>query len=288
MFAYFDETIGGARHELTAVAGYVFDTAGASWFERRYREFVEPMIPSDKAGRKMFHAAACYDGDDQYFGLQRPVREAILGRMASVIGESVLMGIAVGVERPELRRGMRGRYGRLEIQGQPPSRDLAPWLSSPYSMCLFQCMEGIARWLDSEHPCVSEIEYIIEAGCPQEAEAKEILTRVAASQQLAARFRRGKHSFIPKGPDTPCLFAPDFYAWEWQRYDRLTANDKPPVDARSLLQPALDAKPHLASYMMEGSINVQAMINASYGLMPLKSEARKAKKARRLPGNPRP
>jgi hypothetical protein len=62
VFAYFDETLGGAGDELTAVAGYLFDRDGVARFLSAYRSRVESLLPSDRHGRKMFHAAPCFDG----------------------------------------------------------------------------------------------------------------------------------------------------------------------------------------------------------------------------------
>ena len=268
MFAYFDETTGGDKTDrLDAVAGYLFDADGHSRFLRRYREFVEPLIPEDKRGRKVFHAASCFDGDDQYFGIQRPIREAIMGRMATVIGESVTVGAVCAVEHHQYALGQRGRYMKVDIHGQPRSDGLAPWLGSKYSTCLVHCIDGLNQWLDKERRDVAGIEYVMEAGGQYEREAEKIVDRVGSHPHLRQRYRWMKHSFVPKGPEQPWLFASDFYAWEWQRYDRQVEEGKTEKDEKTLLQPALDAKPHLAVYLMEGAVNTVALINAFYGLV---------------------
>ncbi len=47
VFAYFDETFGGADNKLTAVAGYLFDADGVDLFRKLYQQNVEPYIPEN-------------------------------------------------------------------------------------------------------------------------------------------------------------------------------------------------------------------------------------------------
>jgi hypothetical protein len=266
MLACFDETTGGDRNDkLDAVAGYLFDAEGIARYLKRYREYVEPLIPPDKKGRKIFHAASCFAARDQYKSVPREIRYAIMGRMATVIGESVIVGTVVVVEHEQYRLGKRGRYMRLRTGGQPSPDGVTPWMDSMYSMCLHRCIASLNQWLTAERPNASRIEYVIEQGSRQ-PDAAQVLDRIANNEQLRARYRWGRHRFVPKAPDNPWLFAPDFYAWEWQRYDRLAENGRA-QDEPSLLQPALDAKPHTALYLMEGAVNTNALINAFYGLV---------------------
>jgi hypothetical protein len=267
VFAYFDETTGGDKNDrLDAVAGYLFDASGAAHFLMRYRDWIEPLIPLDEHGRRIFHAAACFDGSDQYFGSERPIREAIMGRMATVIAESVAVGAVVCVEHEQYRLGKRGRYVRVRTQAQPEPDGVAPWLDSMYSMCLHRCIDTLNQWLNLERPGASSVEYVIEQGSPHQAEATQVLDRIATNEKLRSRYRWRAHTFLQKGPESPWLFAADFYAWEWQRSDRLSEEGRI-QNERSLLQPALDAKPHLAMYLMEAAVNANAMINAFYGLV---------------------
>jgi hypothetical protein len=271
VFAYFDETTGGDKNDkLEAVAGYLFDVDGVSHFLKRYREYVEPLIPirtrGKRIGQKIFHASSCFDGSDEYFGIKREIREAIMGRMATVIAESVTVGAVIAVEHEQYRLGRRGRYMQVDIQGQPRSNDLAPWIGSMYSMCLHRCIDSLNQWLGAERPDASGIEYVIEQGAAHQEEATQVLDRIASNEKLKARYRWRSHKFIEKTAENPWLFAPDFYAWEWQRYDRLVEEGRAEKE-RSLLQPALDAKPHLAMYLMEAAVNTNAVINAFYGLV---------------------
>jgi hypothetical protein len=265
--AYFDETSGGyPTDRLDAVAGYLFDADGACHFLRRYRELVEPLIPVDKRGRKIFHASHCHNGFKAYSGTPRPIREAIMGRMATVIGESVTVGVLVSVKHQQYHLGTKGRYVKVQTQAQPDAKDVKPWIDSMYSMCLHRCIDSINGWLNAHKPDVAAVKYVVEAGSPHQEEASLVLSRIEVNNKLRARYRWGYHEFIEKGPDSPWLFAPDFYAWDWQRFDRLKAEGSAEADG-TLLQAALDAKPHLAVELTEASVNTHAIINVSYGLV---------------------
>lgn len=265
MFAYFDGTVGGARRELTAVAGYLFDRDGAARFERLYRDTVEPRLPPDKHGVRVFHAAPCFDGDGLFFGMQRPIRESILALMADAIKQTATVGITVGIEDDEFNRGLEGHYVGVNVRGVKAS-SLAPWVGSKYSVCLLRCVHGLNSWLNGQS-IEGPIEYVMEAGERPEIEEETIgiFSRLAQHPKLRRQYRIGKYGFMPKGPETPWLFAADYFAWVWQHND-LVSNA--PLrdeygDWQTPVVPLIEAKPHLASYLTEQSVNIQALVNAA-------------------------
>jgi hypothetical protein len=269
VFAYFDETTGGADNQLTAVAGYLFDDVGREQFRSLYRADVEPMVPIDeKKGCKIFHAAPLYDGRPPFDKLEKPIRECILARMAETIRQTVTVGAVVGITQGEYDAGLKGRYISVRIQGQRAD-SLQPWAGSPYSICLLRCIQGLNEWMDREG-LDGKVQYLVEAGAgngKQEAEAAFILGRVAASPDLSRCYRYASHAFWPKSSDTPWLFAPDYFAWEWQRYDRLSEYPDH-GEWRTTMLPLIKDKPHLASYLTEGSVCIQAVVNTFNGLLP--------------------
>jgi hypothetical protein len=264
VFAYFDATYGGDSNDrLTAVAGYLFGLEGATMFRQFYDSRIDPLVPPDpkKGNQKIFHSAACFDGSDPYFGIQRPIRECILARMAEAIRQSVTLGCIVAIEDSQWDLGQLGRYGRLKVAGAPA--DMSHWVGSKYSLCLLRCIQGIADWM-TQHGLEGPVEYVIESGDEDELQAAEMLSR-ASGTDLAKRLKLNKHSFARKDPETPGLFAPDYLAWEWQRMDRIAA-DPAAGEWRTVILDAMDTKPHIGSYLTEQSISVQSLVNAFHGL----------------------
>jgi hypothetical protein len=263
--AYFDETIGGARNALTAVAGYLFDSSGLERFTELYRNKVEPLLPIDDRGRKLFRSAPCFDGRNQFFGIERPIRELILARMAAVIRESATVGVVVSIEQEEYEAGLSGRYMSVRLNGEK-AKSLQPWVGSKYSLCLLRCIHGLNDWLDRQG-VEAPIEYTIEAGPNQreQEEAVAILQRIERSPSLSQKYRFGRYRFQAKAPDVPALFAADYFVWNWQRNDR-AATSSEIGDWKSALIPLLESKPHLASDLTEQSVNTQALVNVFNGL----------------------
>jgi len=127
-----------------------------------------------------------------------------------------------------------------------------------------RCIENIAEWCD-KNGVDGRIEYVLEAGCNHEKDAVSILDRVAQSAELTRRYRWAKYSFVSKGPENPWLFAPDLYAWEWQRMDQNSEN-RQRGEWRMTLADLFEAKPHIGSYLKPESVAIRAMINSFYGL----------------------
>jgi len=265
VFAYFDETEGGAGGALTAVVGYLFDAEGVSKFRDLYRRDLEPHIPPQKDGRRIFHAADIYAGNPPFSGRQKDFNEFRLAKMAEIIGQSVSMGVIMGIGSADYQLGLQGRFIPATIGGKRV-KSLAPWVGSPYSVCLFRCVQKINEWLDEQN-IPDAVEYVMESGRPKlEKEALAIFSRIAAHPHFSKDYRIGKYGFTPKGPSTPWLFAPDHYAWEWQRWDRLAESPDDGEWRQVFLKP-IEARPHYATYLSEKSVNLTAMVNAVNKLM---------------------
>jgi hypothetical protein len=98
MFAYFDETgTSGGAERLTAVAGYLFDPDGRSLFLKMYQEEVEPLIPPDKQGRRLYRTSTCLAGGVPFGALSVTEREHIVLQLAEVIKASVTLGAVVAI-----------------------------------------------------------------------------------------------------------------------------------------------------------------------------------------------
>jgi hypothetical protein len=267
VFAYFDRTRGGA-HDMTAVAGYLFDNEGAAKFIDLYKQNVEPMLPPDKHGKKIFHAASLFDRDDQFSGMERPIRECVISRMAEAIRDCVTVGIVVGIENTEYQEGLKGRYIRVRREGVD-AKSLEPWVGSKYSLCLLRAIHGLNTWLDEQN-IAGPIQYAMEAEeVAVQEQALAILARLHAAPKLRDSYRIGGYAFWPKSPEIPWLFAADYFGWWWQFSERVSANPEKDWhgDWESPVVPLIENKPHLASYLTEASVGTQALVNAFYGLM---------------------
>lgn len=263
VFAYFDETgTSGGAERLTGVAGYLFDQAGASKFRQLYQDTVEPLIPPDKKGIRLFSAAKINAGRDHYH-MPAEKKEEIFGAMVSALKETVIVGAVVAVTPEDYAEGVKGRY--IGIRSNDPRDSIAQRVGSKYSACLLRCIEQINTWLELEKLDVDGIEYTFEAGCNHQSEANQIMARIEHVPGLKRRYRWRKFSFVSKGPENPWLFGADYFAWEWQRYDR---NSEHPElgEWRTTILPLIDGKPHIAKYLHPTSVNIQAIINAFYGL----------------------
>lgn len=262
VFAYFDETgTSGGAEKVTAVAGYLFDRAGRERFLDAYRTLVEPRLPLDKRGRRIFHAAKLAGGYDQFFQLNG--REEIARAMARALSESVTVGVVVGVEPETYRHGARGPF--IQMRSSHPGDSLAKRAGSKYSQCLFGCIEQLTLWM-AEQGMDGSLEYVFEAGCNHEVEAFEMLSRANSVPRLQERWRLGKFYFANKGPEMPWLFAADFLVWEWQR--RFLDARRPEVDRehRDVIDQLVEAKPHFYSMLTAGAVNIWALFNSFYGL----------------------
>lgn len=265
MFAYLDETHGGADKTLTAVAAYLFDAAGKDRFAEHYRETIEPLIPLDKRGRRHFHASPCFERNKPYQDLERPERERILALMAGAIRETALLGVVVGVTSEDYAAGITGKYIGLRLN-RAKVANLAPYVGAPYTLCLLRCISGISDWLN-KRGLAADVHYTIEAGDRSQAEAIRLLDALAVSK-FASKLRFAGHTFVPKSSETPWLYAADYFAWVWQKNDRLSAGQDAQIgDWQSPVLPLIESTPHLASYLSDKSVNVQALVNFSNGLL---------------------
>lgn len=265
VFAYFDETE-GKNKDFFAVAGYLFDEAGVSTFRRLYKERLEHRLPVNEHGRRIFHASPIYWGDKEFAQYSRPVREYWLSLMAQILSETAKMGVVVGVESKDYAQGLQNSIFKVERQGKPVD-SLASWVGSPYSLCLFRCVEGINEWMEQQG-IAGPVEYTMEAGRAREnTEAAAIFARLS-SEALRDRFRVGGYRFVPKAPETPWLFGADYFAWWWQANHHVSAQHVIPPDGwQRPVVPLLENVPHRGVYLTEASIGIHAMINAFYGLM---------------------
>lgn len=263
LFAYFDDSSGGARNELRGFAGYLFDPAGAERFLELYRAKVEPLLPPDRSGRRIFRASKINALQGQFAGL-RDIKEHIFSQMAATLAESVTVGAVVCVEKAEYERGLLGPHSRIRMKGHPTT-NLRPWAGSPHSVCLFRCITLLNQWLD-EQGISGSIEYVFELGTPHHKEIDRLCSRIGQHRDFKRRFRWGKYGFAEKSPDTPWLFGADYFAWEWQRYDR-NSGEPERSEWRTVILPTIEAKPHLASVLTAASVNTQAIINGFKGLL---------------------
>ena len=161
MFAYFDETgTSGGAERLTGVAGYLFDQAGVTKFRELYQAKVEPLIPPNDKGIRVFSASGVNAGRDHYHMPGR-AKEAIFGAMVEALSETVIMGAVVAVTPEDYAEGIKGRY--IRVRSSDPRDSIALRAGSKYSACLLRCIEQINTWLDLEKRDVDGgIEYTFE------------------------------------------------------------------------------------------------------------------------------
>lgn len=253
MFAYFDETgTHGDQAPITAVAGYLFSESGAELFRQMFQENVYPLLPPDRHGNKIYHSHKCIGGYDQFANLTPLEREHIVTLLVEAINKSITVGVVLVLPK----------------EASADAIDRAPGLKSlagdAYSQCLIRCIEYMAEWLDDES--VSEqVDYIFEAGCIYQKEANRIFEKIAALEELKARYHWHSYSFCEKSAESPQLFAPDLLAWEWQRA-HINAMNPHCKEWRLTLKTLFAGSPHIPRYLTSTSVGIRAIINAFYGL----------------------
>ena len=252
VFAYLDETGTPGSSPETAVAAYLFSKDGAKQFRRMFQENISPLLPPDKHGRRIYHSTKCIRGFDQFASLRVEERERIVDLMADAIIESATLGVLVGMKQEEYAKA---------IANSPALRELA---GDEYSVCLIRCIENIAGWLESKE-IKGRIEYVFEAGCIHQEKADVILGKIAKSQELKKRYHWHDYSFREKSPDVPQLFAPDLFAWEWQRA-RVNALNPQRGEWRLTLKKLTHGIPHVVQYQTSTSVGIRSLINLTYGL----------------------
>lgn len=171
----------------------------------------------------------------------------------SLAEATVTLGVVVAIEPQEY----------LEAAAQSPI--VSELAGSKYSMCLVRCMENMVAWLNQEKKD-GDVEYLFEDGCEHQPEAMSILGRISQSPKLNERYRRNKHSFIPKSEKSPWLYPADLLAWEWQRA-HVNATNPHRNERRPTLKTLFEGTPHLTpEYQTATMVNIRAAINKFYGL----------------------
>ena len=254
VFAYFDETGMHAKAPDTVVAGYLFSKKQAKAFQRIFMEKVYPLLPTNKRGKRVFHANKCCPdfGNGEYESMKNEDRQHIADLVADAAIATVSFGCVVGMEKSEYAKA---------LANSPLLRQLS---GSEYTACLFRCIENMAASLDDQKIC-GRVMYVFEAGCEHEEEATNFLRKIARSDDLKQRYRWHNYAFVEKSSDTSQLFSADLLAWEWQRFmlNRINPLRK---ECRPRLSRLLTSKPHIKEYISETALGIRALINTFYGI----------------------
>ena len=136
VFAYFDETGTHDSALITAVAGYLFSKDGAKLFRRMCHENIDPLLPLDKHGQRVYHSTKCIGGFDQFATLTVTQRERIVDLLVETIKKSMMLGVVIAIENKDYEDAIADSSRTRELAGDK------------YSVCLTRCIENMAAWLN--------------------------------------------------------------------------------------------------------------------------------------------
>jgi hypothetical protein len=246
--AFFDETGTHDGHPLTAVAGFLFDTAGLNKFEVDWRKRTVDL-------KGPFHTTDCVRGRGAFEGWPEPQRLLLLHDLPEIIIRTRICAVISFIASDEYDQWCREnpRY--------------VPCIGSPYTVCLMKCVET-AGLVARQNRFEGDIDYIFESGCDKQQEASEFMVRLDQNPKLKAGLRIGSWGFAPKGRE-PALCSADFLCWEWQKnYVRAMQNPNITWSWNSEFKILLSPNPTEIYHqrISKENLNSQAMTNAAHGI----------------------
>src|SRR5512146_549740 len=137
-FAYVDESGTNNAADLL-VAGYLFSRNAAKLFRDKVRENIEPLLPPNKHGKRVYHSSLCIGGYKQFEPISLPQRERIVELLSDYMVEAECrpsLGVLTGLPKSEYAHA---------ISISPLMRNAS---GDPYSNCLLRSIENIAGWLN--------------------------------------------------------------------------------------------------------------------------------------------
>lgn len=250
LHVFLDETGTNKRHPITGVAGFLFDRAGVSAFEREWQLRSYKLI-------KPYRTAHCAGRHGQFFDWEFSDRLMLMGDLARLITKTRQAGFIATVTQADFDEFARGSPTAL------------PFIRSPYSLCLLKCLYLVGSYMD-KMGIADDVHYWIEAGDEHEQEGADFLRRIRNSEILKKRCHVGGSAFIPK-TCAPALCSADLIGWLWQRiYTEAMGNDDGKVtdEWNSIFEIIRSDRTH-PLYIQQnsvGSISVMAMVNHFYGV----------------------
>jgi hypothetical protein len=247
--AYFDESGTHGDSSLVCVAGYLFSIDGAINFTHSWEKEVRPLLP---VGAEVFHAVDCVGHSRKFRTLTSSESERIFDAMVRIIKRTILIGLAVQIER--------ATYD-AEIKRQPR---LKQFVGSAYSICAMLSVQIVSEWLDGQGK-TGDVSYIYESGNEYEGEAAHFFSTIKRTSELKSRYRFARSRFALKN-EAPPLQAADLLAWEWQRAYRTAMQPERSTAGWRLTLKSLCERQHFLKHISGTEMGITALVNGFYNL----------------------
>ena len=188
--AYFDESFGHTDGQPICVAGYFFKPNKYQQFARRWK------VALKGRGVDLLHTTELVSGNGRFRNVSIEKRGELLSSLVDIVCTHALGGVAVIFHQKEF----------AEI-----CPDWPQYFGSVYTAGCQFCLRMTVAWMD-KHKRQERINYFFEAGPRFQAEANDLLQALGANATLAAHYRYGSHSIVPK-QGASGLQTADLLAW---------------------------------------------------------------------------
>lgn len=245
---YFDESgTHGKKSALVCVAGYVFKNTEAIRFCRLWSDSVKPLLPP---GADVFHATDCVRGRNAFWSCPQETRDQIFDEMIAITRETMLLGVAVGIDPTTYRRSTTGKQ-----------RFLRGILGDACTMCATRCVESVSQWLAENDPD-GRVSYVFERGSKHIGPLATVLSQVCANEPIRNQYRCHDFSSLPKIDAIP-LQAADLLAWEFH-YAHTTAFSQEDKGRpwRMTLSRLVKERPHRIEVLSGDDIGARGLVQA--------------------------
>lgn len=208
--AYFDES--GRPNGLLCVAGICFAGDQARRLGKEFRDAF------GKYGG--FHMKDVVHKRNGFVGISDEDRNRLVREAVAIVKKRFCYGVVVSVNIEEYKK-VAPRF----IRG----------LRSAYPFLCHMAMTAVRKKVN-EFDDKREINYVFEAGHPQQGEAELLVGQMAATAELRKMYQYWGHSFLPKADAIP-LQAADLLAWEVAKFQHETVDEE--IEPREIRQSLL-------------------------------------------------
>ena len=195
--AFFDETGGHESHEVTAVAGFVYDKSGLMAFTEAWAPMVEGLS-------KPYRTSSCNWADEPFESWENEEREGLMNSLAKLSTDHALAAFVVGTGKEAVEAARENGPG------------IHRFLDTPYTMCVVSVLSMVSSW--AKHTCPGKGVYCwFEAGGPKEEETAALTARLSNDPETEDFFSAITGRAWAKKKQAIVMCSADLLAWEWQR-----------------------------------------------------------------------
>ena len=180
--AFFDETGGDEKSNLTAVVGFLFDSDGRMQFDYEWHQQVRGLS-------KPYRTSDCNAGVEPFCPPpQWPQcrRQKLMDDLAVLCADYSLAGFVVATRMIDFEDAVEnGHWVRKHVD-------------SPYTLCMLGVLSSMSEWMSKNVPG-ENVDCVFEEGAYHEKEARAAFGRLSANSDTKADFSNiNRCSWNPK------------------------------------------------------------------------------------------